>query len=294
MNFTHSQFTQPTQRTIVANGLKFSFLEMGAGPLALCLHGFPDTPMTWRYLMPALANKGYRVVAPYMRGYAPTEIPSDGNYSQSMLGNDINALHEALGGDESSILIGHDWGAIAAYFAAGQAPHRWSKVVTMSVPPMQVFGQVAFSYAQIKRSFYFWFFQMAVSNTAVAADDFAFIEGLWRDWSPGYQAQTDLEYVKSIFRSTESLNAALSYYRCNVAPKKFGVVMDALPVLTQPLLYLHGENDGCIHLSEDQVKLSADFSGPGSRSQLIPDVGHFITVEKPVPLNLMVLDFIES
>ncbi len=88
------------QRTITANGLEFAYLRRGPedGPLALCLHGFPDTAHTWRYLLPELAAAGFRAVAPFLRGYAPTQIPADGRYQIGALVQDANALHEALGG----------------------------------------------------------------------------------------------------------------------------------------------------------------------------------------------------
>jgi pimeloyl-ACP methyl ester carboxylesterase len=74
---------------VQANGLRFHHLEMGQGPLALCLHGFPDSPWTYRYLLPELAKAGYRAVAPFMRGYAPTEVPTDGNCHTSDLAKDV-------------------------------------------------------------------------------------------------------------------------------------------------------------------------------------------------------------
>src|ERR1700692_408960 len=128
------------QRTVRVNGIEFSYLESGPpeGPLALCLHGFPDTAHTWRHLMPALADAGYRAVAPWMRGYAPTEVPDDGIYQVGALAADASALHEALGGDGRSVLVGHDWGAFASYGAATLHPDRWRRVVTLAVPPLAV------------------------------------------------------------------------------------------------------------------------------------------------------------
>ena len=83
-----------------ANGLRFHYLEMGEGPLALCLHGFPDSPWTYRYLLPELAGAGYRAVAPFNRGFAPTEVPSERRHVHtSTMVADAVALHEALGGD---------------------------------------------------------------------------------------------------------------------------------------------------------------------------------------------------
>jgi len=77
--------------TIRANGLEFGLLEAGGGPLALCLHGFPDTAHTWRYLLPELATAGYHAVAPFMRGYAPTAVPDGGRYDIGALAGDAGA-----------------------------------------------------------------------------------------------------------------------------------------------------------------------------------------------------------
>src|SRR4051812_16930496 len=129
-------------RLIEAGRMRFAALEWGPadGPLALCLHGYPDTARTWRFLRALLGGRGRPCVAPHMRGYAPTDLAPDGVYQVGALARDANELHAALGGDERAVLIGHDWGAIAAYGAAGRAPDRWRRVVTMAVAP----GPVAF------------------------------------------------------------------------------------------------------------------------------------------------------
>jgi pimeloyl-ACP methyl ester carboxylesterase len=181
----------PEHIDVTANGLRFRALSDGPadGPLALCLHGFPDSAWTWRHLLPELASAGFRAVAPWLRGYAPTEVPSRPSYGVGALVADVEALHDALGGDGRAVLIGHDWGAIAAYPAASFAPERWSRVVTMAVPPPAAMGDTFLRYEQLKRSFYVFLFQTPIAELAVGADDLAFIDGLWRDWSPGYDAR---------------------------------------------------------------------------------------------------------
>src|SRR5262245_66368908 len=89
--------------TVRANGLEFGLLEAGSGPLALCLHGFPDTAHTWRHLLPALAGAGFHAVAPFMRGYAPTAVPGDGAYQVGALAADAVALHDVLGGGGDAV-----------------------------------------------------------------------------------------------------------------------------------------------------------------------------------------------
>jgi pimeloyl-ACP methyl ester carboxylesterase len=103
-----------------ANGIDFSFLECGEGPLAMCIHGFPDSAHTWRHLLPVLAHSGFRAVAPFTRGYAPSSIAPDHCYQRGALAADVNALHQVLGGDRNAVLIGHDRGASVAFVAGAR------------------------------------------------------------------------------------------------------------------------------------------------------------------------------
>ncbi|MDW6064917.1 alpha/beta fold hydrolase [Streptomyces sp. FXJ1.4098] len=208
-----------------ANGLEFGYFEAGPtdAPLALCLHGFPDTAHTWRHLLPALGDAGYHAVAPFLRGYAPTGIPADGAYQAGALAADANALHDALGGGDDAVLIGHDWGAIATYGATAHSPQRWRRAVTMAVPPLggvlaDFFG---FDYGQFKRSFYIFLFQTPLAEAGAAAHDMALIDGLWRDWSPGYHhAEQDIAHVKESLREPANLEAAIGYYRALFDPSR--------------------------------------------------------------------------
>ena len=126
------------KQRVSANGIDFAILDAGSGPLALCLHGFPDSPLSFTQLLADLAAAGFHAVAPFMRGYAPTSVARDGDYGLGALAADANALHEALGGDERSVLIGSDWGAEAAYAAASTAPERLRRLVTLAIPPLGV------------------------------------------------------------------------------------------------------------------------------------------------------------
>ncbi len=120
-----------------ANGMTFAALAWGPeqGPLALCLHGYPDTAHTWRHLGPYLAERGWRVVAPFTRGYGPTDLAPDGAYQLGALARDAQRLHGACGGDRRAVLIGHDWGAETACLVGSHAPGLFSRFVTLAVPP---------------------------------------------------------------------------------------------------------------------------------------------------------------
>lgn len=293
--------TQPDfkQAPVQANGLRFHYLEVGEGPLALCLHGFPDSPHSYRHLLPELARAGYRAVAPFMRGYAPSEVPADGRYATRDLAADVVSLHEALGGRGDAVLVAHDWGAVAAYGGAAREPRRWRRCAIMNVPPLPVFGEVASTYAQIKRSFYFWFFQMNVADAVVAANDLEFIDRLWADWSPGYAAAEDLAQVKNCLRQPANLGAALGYYRTHMHPQRYGSPEWAAEqvavwgaALQQPCLYLHGNRDGCIELTDALLAKVPGCLGPGSRAERVEGVGHFMLVQKPAEVNRRILEFL--
>lgn len=285
------------QSTIRAGELDVAYFECGDGPLALCLHGFPDSPHTWRHLMPALAVAGYRAVAPYMRGYAPTSVASSGVYQTAALSRDANAMHEALGGDRRAVIIGHDWGAPSVCGAAIDAPDRWSKVVSMAVPPGPALGAAFLSnLAQIQRSWYMFFFQHGLSNHVVAAADLAFIDMLWAQWSPGFDARDDLQHVKASLRNPENLQAALGYYRATLGEGKRDPELAALQQRmggeypSQPLLYLHGENDGCIGR---EVAEAARAMSPSNVSYaFVADAGHFMQLEQPERVNELIVNFV--
>src|SRR2546430_14506852 len=114
--------------SVTANSIDFHYLELGAGPLVLCLHGFPDNAYIYRYLLPVLAAAGFRGVAPFMRGYAPTSAAPDGRYQSVLLAQDAVALIPALGA-ERAMVVGHDWGAQANYGAAVLAPDSVARIV---------------------------------------------------------------------------------------------------------------------------------------------------------------------
>ena len=286
------------QERVTVNDVELVSLRMGPedGPLALCLHGFPDSAWTWRHLAPDLAGAGFRVVAPFLRGYAPSAVPADGRYQAGVLALDALELHSALGGDGSAVLIGHDWGALAAYGAATGGPDRWRRVVAAAVPPA-LGMQALFSYDQVKRSFYMFVFQWPLAEMIVGADDLLFIDRLWADWSPGYEASEDLGHVKGCLRDPAHLTAALAYYRATLGALPQDPALASLQEATgtpppQPTLYLHGADDGCMAVTLTEG--TAEQLAPGSRMEIVPGTGHFLHLERPDVVNRAILDFVTA
>jgi pimeloyl-ACP methyl ester carboxylesterase len=286
--------------SVQANGLRFHYLEAGSGPLVLCLHGFPDHARSFRAQLPALASAGFRAVAPYLRGYAPTDVPPNGPYQTAALAKDVAALVEALSPKEPAYVFGHDWGAVATYGAAGLIPRRIRKIATAAVPHgPQLMQAIVSSYDQMRRSWYIFMFQLPTAEPAVAHDGFAFLDRIWADWSPGWQVpREEMAALKETFQKPGVLPAALAYYRHTFNPAFQVAELAELQgkMMTDPILVpglvFHGERDGCIGV-ETLAGMESLFP-QGLEKVIIPDAGHFLHQERAERVNQRLIAFFKT
>jgi pimeloyl-ACP methyl ester carboxylesterase len=293
--------TEPTEFRYRASGMSFAALRWGPddGPLALCLHGYPDTAWTWRHLGPALAADGWRVVAPFMRGYAPTDLAPDGRYQTGALARDANEAHAALGGDERAVLIGHDWGAVAAYGAAAQREQPWRRIVTLAIPPPASLAAPPRSASEARRAArqLVWSSYMLYQQLPIVSERSLpwLIPFLWRRWSPGYDGREDVQRVFAALDSPARRTAALRYYRALFQPwyRAGEYAREQRRMLARPacpVLVLHGEDDGCMQASYSAGGASA--LPEGSEVALIPGAGHFLQLERPDEVNAQIAGFV--
>lgn len=202
-------------KTVSANGLRFAFFEEGAGPLVLLLHGFPDTAHTWDAVRPALAAAGYRAVSPYMRGYLPTEIPAQPAYDADTLGQDVLALISALG-EKKAIVVGHDWGASAAYAAASLGPERVELLVTVAIPHT---ASLRLSLRLVWQLRHFFVLRRRHAARKLREGNLAYIDELVRRWSPAWRVPPDeTAAAKAALAQPGCMEAAAAYYRA-VGPR---------------------------------------------------------------------------
>lgn len=271
--------------------LTFGDLDDDSKPLAILVHGFPDTPHTWRLLGPALADAGYRVVAPWLPGY---RVPATGPVSVGTYVRHVLTVRDDHRGDERSILIGHDWGANAGYGAVVCEPTAFRKFVALAVPPTAALGSGLFSYRQLRRSFYIWFIQQpALAEFALLEPDFW--ESLWADWSPGYPADQDIAVLREHVRA-ETIGGVLGPYRASFNPdfvdaataREAAATTNVPPV---PTYYLHGSADGAIG-AELLAGVTDHLPAPGSTFELVDGVGHFLHLEQPELLAAKILDWL--
>lgn len=272
-----------------------SYLSSGAddGPLVLCIHGFPDIPRTWSPLTESLVSAGYRVVSPWLPGYAPSDL--DGPFDVPSVTEKLNALADALSPASPIRIVGHDWGVVIAQYAMAKRPDRIRSAVTLAVPHLlAVEANVERYPGQLRRSAYAGLFQLPVlSDRIVKLRNFAFIERLWHNWSPGFDPGEEyFAEIKLCLRS--SMPAPIQYYRAMARPtviRELRSSAAAGPIVV-PTLSLHGERDGCIapELAKGQeAHYSALFE-----QMVLADAGHFLHLERPGEVNEAILGWFEA
>ncbi len=283
--------------------LTFSAIAQGEGDVVLCLHGFPDHALSYRYQLPAFAEAGYRAISVTLRGYEPSSIPKDesnDNYAIIRLAEDVIAWIDQLD-VEKVHLVGHDWGAVISYVVAAMAPEKLKSVTTMAVPHLGRFSQEAFKKypIQLRYSWYMFFFQLrGISDYIVERNNFAFIRKLWQSWCPTWTLpEKDLDLVIDTLSQPGVKKAALGYYRAmfNLASKGAKETgREARKKIHVPTLAITGADDGCIHTNVF-VKLmrEEDFSKE-LRVEQIQGAGHFLHQEKPEELNQLMVDWFNA
>ena len=264
---------------------RVGLLEWGPsdGRLVLALHGFPDTAWTWRRIAPLLAERGLRVVAPSMRGYAPSAIPADGDYSVRALVGDAVALHGALGGAAGSVLLGHDWGAITTNAVAADPASPYARHVSLAVPPFTAMNPSRSTWrpwlgAMVRQPFHSWYI---AANQVPGLSERTFdrlTARLWRSWSPGYDAREDLDLLRAAVPDRAHARAVVSYYRAMLGSG----ITPALAEPVHPLLVLHGDGDRC--MEPGLARLAG--------ATLVPGAGHFLQLEQPAAVAAEVLAFV--
>lgn len=273
----------PEPISIEANGLRFAAYDEGDGPLVVLLHGFPDTADTWAHLRPALVDNGYRVVAPYMRGYAPTEIPDKAPTVQT-LAEDVVGLIEACGHDEATV-VGHDWGAIAAYGATALAPDRIERLCAVAIPHP---ASIRPSPGLLWTARHFLALNLPGAGRRIRKNEFAYIEKLYRRWSPTWDFDdTVLDPVQTSLGESGSAEAAASYYRvARRRPEK--LVGRSIDV---PTLAIWGTDDPFLD-DEDLERARRFFTDDYQTASCAG--GHFVHRESPDEFNDRLLSWLET
>ena len=315
-------------RMIESNGITMRIAEDGgSGPLLLLAHGWPESWYNWRHQITYFANAGYRVVAPDMRGYGKSDAPDEvESYDIVTLAADMVGILDALG-EETAVMVGHDWGSIVAWNTVLMHPSRFTALIAMSVPyggrPLQS-PMVAWE-ESFKDNFYYILYHNEAGGVAEAeydSDPRGLLSRLYLSpdspreapeitdskrsaggWigrlgapieSPEWLSSEDLDYVVNQFEQS-GFRGGINYYRNFQRNWEITEHLQNTKI-TVPTLFIAGTKDVVIAgASEGQLKgamsrIAEDFRGV----VLIPDIGHWVQQEAPEETNRAMLEFLQS
>lgn len=263
-----------------------------AGRKVLLIHGFPETPHIFARVAEGLVETGYQVFAPFLPGYGPTSRLNPGTSITHL--SDLapcfgDLCHQICKKGETIILVGHDWGAIAAYVTAVAYPQLFSKMIVMAVPPLPVFLKRLFTHPrQWMRSSYILFFQLRnnIPERVITRNNQRFLKRLTEKWS-GHSEPSRRYFTAeaSPFDEIGNFRNPLGYYR-GLVPMLSGSISKwlasrklAFSKIRVPTRLMCGELDGCIPPDifmgyENWFEAPADLI-------IVPGAGHFLPIDSP-------------
>ena len=317
---------EPEFRFVETNGIKLRVAMMGEGPLVVLLHGFPSSWYTWRHQLPALAQAGYRVVAPDLRGYGESDKPANvEDYQISELTADVVGILDALG-EEQAILVGHDWGCLIGWAAMLQYPERFQAFVAMSVPyggrqqePLTSTLEKAYG-----DNFYYilYFQEEGVAEAELDKDPRGFLSRVYtspetpRDAPtltdpkmsaggliprlgaptelPHWLTAEDLDYYVDQFKMS-GFRGGINYYRNFDHFWELSQQLEEEKV-HQPVLFMAGAQDPIIG-GANADQLTALLQGGTTdlrKVHLFPNVGHWVQQEVVEETNAAIIEFLQG
>ena len=261
-----------------------------AGPpdeeTVVLLHGFPQTSYEWRHQIRALAEAGFRAIAPDQRGYSPGARPPEvADYGISLLVRDVLALADAVGSGRFHI-VGHDWGGWVAWAVAVLAPDRVITANPVSVPHPDAFARVLNdpTSAQAQASSYFDVFAQPDSEDAFLADD----QMMLRRVFTGIEAEAVDEYLR-VVGSKAALGAALNWYRANLDDIRQGPALGPVEV---PTMFTWSDGDPVITI--EGAQLSVEYVTAPYRFEILEGVSHWIPDLAAEAMSDLLLDHLGS
>jgi pimeloyl-ACP methyl ester carboxylesterase len=268
--------------------VRLHYVEAGDGPLIVLLHGFPEFWYGWRLQIKPLAAAGFRVVAPDMRGYNLSSRPDEvAAYDTDKLTADVRGLiHER--GAESAMLVGHDWGGTAAWFTAMHHPEVVDRLAILNAAHPRKLSQGLHHPGQLRRSWYFFFFDLPdLPEAVVHADHWHFFRHFLRDAHPAHTPEEIERYIEA-WSQPGAATGMINYYRSSVRtpPKRAEA---AISQVKAPTLVIWGERDR--YLNEDLAEPDRDDVPNLDRVERLPDGSHWVHHDEAERVNQLLTGF---
>lgn len=294
----------------VANGsVSLHYVELGrpepssSRPLVVFLHGFPQFWYSWRHQLAPLAEAGFHVVAPDLRGYNRSDRPREVSaYRMEHHLGDIRALVESIGAEWTAV-VGHDWGGAFVYETAVRDPELFDRQVVLNFPHPGPYKRAVLSAGQLRRSWYVGFFLLPrIPEALLRWNDMGFVDTLFRDHpvNPDAFTEADIRRYKDVLAEPGALTAALNYYRALIPQYSSRLLREELPWLEQRLPDTTSEIETptmIIWGEQDTTLVPAMASGHDEwirdvRVHRLPDASHWVHEDRPERVTELLLDFL--
>jgi epoxide hydrolase 4 len=279
-------------REAVVNGVRLHYVEAGAGPLVLLLHGFPEFWYSWHRQIGPLVAAGFRVLAPDLRGYNLSDKPRGVNaYRVEALTADVAGLIQHTG-ESSATVIGHDWGGVLAWLLPLHYTELVQKRVILNAPhPAALRRELRRGVEQLRRSWYIFFFQLSLLPEALMrAGDFALLRRMLtrQPVRPGAFSADDVGRYRQALAQPKALTAAINWYR---AAFRRPPRPDEYAPCNVPTLLIWGERDAFLSL---RLTEGLEQWAPNLRVERIPDASHWVQNDAPERVNELLIEFLHS
>jgi pimeloyl-ACP methyl ester carboxylesterase len=266
-----------------SGGVGIEYEVTGEGRPVVLLHGFPDEGRLWRNQVPVLAEAGFQVIVPDLRGYGRSDKPDDVvSYAIPFLAGDVLAVLDQVGAERAHV-VGHDWGAALAWATASFAPDRVDHLVCLSVGHPVAFRGAGLP--QKEKSWYMLLFQYeGIAEQWLSDDDWA----NFADWGH----HPDHDAVVAALEANGSLTPGLNWYRANLPPESHVGPAPELPPIQAPTMGVWSTGD--FALTERQMVDSAAQVAGTWRYERLEGAGHWMQLEAPDAVNGLLLDFLPA
>ena len=278
---------------VTSDGVDIHFVSKGNpnGEVILFLHGFPECWYSWKHQIDFFSDKGYRVVAMSLRGYAESGKPKGvENYEQTKLANDVKELIEYLRCGKV-ILVGHDWGGVISWTFSAMHSEFITKLIILNAPISKIYLKLQKeNIKQFLGSFYIYFFRVPyLPELALKLGDYAFLEMCCFELlQKGKITRNEVDLVKYYAAQDNALTAMINYYRAMISKGNLQL-LEKLPKITVPTLVIWGEKDAALVV--ENLKGMNTFVDDLQVTRL-PGVSHWVQQEDPETVNQEIIGFI--
>ena len=268
--------------------VRLHYVEAGAGPLIVLLHGFPEFWFGWRQQIAPLAAAGFRVIAPDMRGYNLSSRPAGvAPYAADKLADDVRGLIRERGA-ESALLVGHDWGGSVAWATAMRHPEVVDRLAIIDAAHPRALQKGLRNPRQLLRVWYFFYFQLpGLPERHARAGRWRLFRRFLRDARPAYTPEEIERYVEA-WSQPGAAAGMINYYRASVRQSQKEAAAKLRPI-SAPTLVIWGERDS--YLGSDLAEPDHDDVPNLDRVERLPDASHWVHHDEAERVNQLLIDF---